>query len=243
MRRLADACILATGFRRIVLAFVAGALGGLAMPPLGLSFVLFASLPLAVWLIDGDVGTSDRPLRARLQGARDAALDGWWFGFGFHVAGLWWLGAAFLVEPDKFAWLLPLGVLGLPAVLALFSALGFALARLAWSASPLRVFAFAAALTIAETLRANLFSGFPWNEWGMALGVHLWGAQVASLVGLHGLTLLALLIGALPAACVDGVSARSLRMWPVATIAALVLLVFGFGALRTNTPASPRCPA
>ncbi len=243
MHRLADACILATGFRRIALAFVAGALAGLAMPPLGLSFVLFASFPIAVWLIDGDVGTSDSPLRARLQGARDAAFDGWWFGFGFHVAGLWWLGAAFLVEPDKFAFLLPLGVLGLPAALALFTAFGFALARLAWSASPLRVFAFAAALTVAEVLRANLFSGFPWNEWGMALGIHLWGAQVASLVGLHGLTLLALLIGALPAACVDGASAQGrIRVWPVASIAALLLLVFGYGAFRTSGPASATLP-
>ena len=242
MHRLADACILATGFRRIALAFLAGALGGLAMPPLGLSPVLFVCLPIAVWLIDGDVGASETPWGARLQGVRYAAFDGWWFGFGFHVAGLWWLGAAFLVEPDKFAWLMPLGVLGLPAVLALFSAFGFALARLAWFASPLRVFAFAAALTVAEVARANLLSGFPWNEWGMALGTHLWSAQAASLVGLHGLTVLALLIGALPAACVDGASVHRWRVWPLANIVALVVLVVGFGAYRASGPASPTLP-
>lgn len=240
MHRLAEICILASGWRRAALAFGAGALGGLAMPPLGLSFTLFASFSLAVWLLDGALGHDLRPLRARLQGCGQAALDGWCFGFGYHLVGLWWLGTAFLVEPDKFAWALPLGVLGLPAGLGLFSALGFALARLGWSASPLRVFTFAAANTLAEVLRGTLLTGFPWNSYGMAFGEHLPGAQLASVVGLYGLTLLALLAGALPAACVDLAShTRRLRAWPAAAAIALTIGVFGFGVLRLQTPASP----
>ena len=39
---------------------------------------------------------------------------GWWWGFGYFVAGLWWLGAAFLIEPDEFAWALPFGVVASP---------------------------------------------------------------------------------------------------------------------------------
>ena len=31
-------------------------------------------------------------------------------GFGYFLAGLWWVGSAFLVEADRFAWALPLGV-------------------------------------------------------------------------------------------------------------------------------------
>ena len=65
MHRLAEFCLLASGWRRAAIAFVAGALGGLAMPPFGLSFVLFASFPIAVWLIDGAVGDSKNRIRAR----------------------------------------------------------------------------------------------------------------------------------------------------------------------------------
>ena len=61
--------------------------------------------------------------------------------------GLWWLGAAFLVEADQFAWALPFGVLGLPALLAFFPAFGFALARLLWTPGAGRILALAAGLT------------------------------------------------------------------------------------------------
>lgn len=243
MHRLAEVCLLASGWRRAAIAFLAGALGGLAMPPFGLSFVLFVSLPIGVWLIDGCVGDARRPLFARLQGVRFAAVDGWCFGFGFHVAGLWWLGAAFLVEPDKFAWLLPLGVLGLPAALGLFTAFGFALARLVWSPSPLRVFTFAAALTVSEFLRGTVLTGFPWNIYGMALGEHLVLAQVASIVGLYGLTVLALAIGALPAACVDLATARqSIRIWPAALAAVLTAGIAAFGVVRLQAPPASLLP-
>ncbi|NJM35605.1 MAG: hypothetical protein HC850_13925, partial [Rhodomicrobium sp.] len=49
---------------------------------------------------------------------RQAAVSGWWFGFGFFAAGLYWIGFAFFVEADKFAALLPLAVAGFPGALA-----------------------------------------------------------------------------------------------------------------------------
>ena len=59
-------------------------------------------------------------------------MTGWWFGLGYLVPGLYWIGNAFLVDAPTFAWLLPFAVLGLPAELALFIAFGFAMARLIW---------------------------------------------------------------------------------------------------------------
>ena len=120
-------------------------------------------------------------------------------GFGYFLAGLWWVGSALLVEADKFAWALPLAVVALPAALAVFPAAGFALARLLWSPGPLRIFALAFGLGVAEWARGLLFTGFPWNDLGMALGVNLALAQTASLVGLHGLTFLTIAIFAAPA--------------------------------------------
>ena len=46
-----------------------------------------------------------------------AAVSGWWFGFGYFVAGLYWLGFAFLVDAKTFGWLLPFAVTALPVVL------------------------------------------------------------------------------------------------------------------------------
>src|SRR5436190_1807786 len=103
------------------------------------------------------------------RGVPAAATAGWWFGLGHFVPGLYWLGYAFLVDASTFAWLMPFAVLGLPAYLALFPALGFALARLIWTRDGSRVIALAISLTISEWLRAHVLTGFPWNTFGYAL--------------------------------------------------------------------------
>ena len=233
MTRLAQSAILAWGWRRWLLAFVAGALGALAMPPFGVFPALVLGLTVAVWLLDGAVGEGSTPRRGAVL---SAAVAGWWWGFGYFVAGLWWLGAAFLVEADQFAWAMPLGVLGLPAVLALFMAAGFALARALWAPGFVRIVSLAVGLTVSEALRGFAFTGFPWNSIGLALGQNLWLMQAASLVGLHGLTLLAVLIGAAPAALGTGKTAAG-RWGPVGAAGLALGALAAYGALRV--PGSP----
>src|SRR4029077_14360921 len=92
-----------------------------------------------------------------------------WFGFGYFLAGLYWVGAAFLVDAKTFGWLMPFAVVALPAGLALFTAFGFALARLMWTRGAMRILMLAAALTLAEWLRGHVLTGFPWNAYGYAL--------------------------------------------------------------------------
>jgi apolipoprotein N-acyltransferase len=229
---LADHVILSWGWRRRLIALGAGAAGALAMPPFGLWPLLAVPLTLAIWLLDGVTAQSRTGLFWRAFGA------GWWWGLGYHVAGLWWLGAAFLVEADQFAWAMPLGVLGLPSVLAVFSGLAFALARIFWPPGLARIILFAVMLAGAEWLRGHVLTGFPWNSLGMALGQNLWLAQNAAWAGLHGLTLLAALVFSSPAALATGDTI--MRRWapPVLAAATLVALA-GFGAWRIPATPSP----
>jgi apolipoprotein N-acyltransferase len=134
------------------------------------------------------------------------------------------------VEAERFAWALPLGVVGLPAGLALFTAFGFLLARLMWSPGAARILALAAGLTIAEWMRGHILTGFPWNDFGMVLGGNLILAQAASIFGLYGLTLLSVLLFAAPALLGD---VRPNRLFVAASALALAgLAVFGLGRLR-----------
>jgi apolipoprotein N-acyltransferase len=235
MKSLSARVTLSWGWTRALVAFLGGAVGALAMPPFGILPALAVSLTVAVWLIDG-AATSGRFGRASTFVS--AGIAGWWWGFGYFVAGLWWLGSAFLVEADQFAWALPFGVLGLPALLAFFPALGFALARLLWSPGWERIFAFAFGLTIAEWLRGNLFTGFPWNTPGMALGQNLWLMQAASVVGLYGLTVLAILVCAAPATLGGGDTPRRRWVAPALALTALALLA-AFGAWRIPGAPTP----
>jgi apolipoprotein N-acyltransferase len=236
---LVEGVILSWGWRRRAIAFASGAAGALALPPFSLFAFIAVPLTIAVWLIDGaqDRG-SGRPLIASMRAAFGA---GWWMGFGYFLAGLWWVGAAFLVEADKFAWALPLGVVALPAALAFFPAAGFAIARLLWSSGPARVFALAFGLGLTEWARGLLFTGFPWNDLGMALGANLGLAQIASLVGLHGLTFLTIAIFAAPAT-LWRVGESRLRLAPAGLAALALALIAAFGAFRLAAPASATLP-
>jgi apolipoprotein N-acyltransferase len=225
LRAAGLAIILAWGWRRAAIALVAGALSALAMAPFNAWPVLFLTFPVAVWLIDGAAA-------GRGRGVPAAALSGFWFGLGYFVPGLYWIGYAFLVDAPTFAWLMPFAVLGLPAYLALFTAFGFALARLLWTRDASRILALAVSLTMAEWLRGHVLTGFPWNAFGYALTEPLALAQTASLIGLWGMTFLCVAIFASPAVLIDGPS-RGRRPWLAPVTALLLLGAMGiFGVVR-----------
>ena len=94
----------------------------LALAPFNFWPILFLTFPVMVWLIDGSAA-------GRFGGVLAAVVAGWLFGFGYFLAGLYWVGHAFLVDAKTFGWLLPFAVTALPAGLAIFTAAGFALAR------------------------------------------------------------------------------------------------------------------
>jgi apolipoprotein N-acyltransferase len=229
---VAHSVVLAWGWRRATIAFAAGA--GSALPLLILGFwpaqmvawlIPFITFPMMVWLIDGAAG-------GRIRAAFAAAGAGWWFGFGYFLAGLYWVGNAFLVDAKTFGWLLPLAVIALPAGLALYTSIGFALARLIWTRGATRILALAVAMTAAEWLRGHLFSGFPWNTFGYLLALPLWLAQGAAVVGIWGMTFAAVAIYAAPAVLADE-KAETKRAWTAVGLAAATIIALAiFGAVR-----------
>lgn len=209
-------------------ALISGACGALALAPFDVTPAFFVPMGAAVLLLD------------RAAHWSIALKAGWWLGFGYFLASLWWLGAAFLVEPH-FIWAMPLAVLGLPALLALFLATGFGLAYVLWRPGFMRLLSLALALTWSEAMRGVLFTGFPWNSLGMSLGSSLLLAQSGSLIGLNGLTFLSVVLFASPV------------LWfteqkRLTKSAALLLSAFGFaalvlfGALRLSQPVPPSVP-
>ena len=236
-RPLSDRIVLLDGWPRRLFAFAAGACGVLAMAPLGIFPAMALSLVSAVWLLDGapraSLGRDGR--RRDLWPTLVSAFGvGWWWGFGYFVAGLYWLGSAFLVEPAEYVWALPFGVVGLPAVLGVYTGLSFAFARAIWMPGAGRVVVLALALLGCEWLRGVLFTGFPWNDLGMTLGTNLVLAQAASAVGLHGLTALTVLIFAAPATLADRPHGRRTVM-PTLIACGALLAIAGFGAARLAT--------
>ena len=196
MERIAESIMLSWGLKRLLLAFAAGALSVLALPPFNFFAVLFVSFPVLVWLLDGASGSAERGLLGRM---RPAFATGWWFGFGYFVAGLWWLGNALLVDANGFAWALPLAVLGLPALLALFYGVAASLAWLLWSDGIGRIAALGAAFGLIEWARSFVLTGFPWNAIGYAAMPAPLMMQSVELVGIFGMSALTVFVFSAPA--------------------------------------------
>ena len=237
MTRLAEWTMLAHGWRRFLLMLVAGAVAALSIPPLFILPVLFVAFPFWIWALDG---AERRTGLGRLFGP--AFGIGFAFGWGYFIVAFHWLGAAFLLEGGVYLVVMPFAILALAALIALFWGLASALAHLFWSHGAFRIVTLAAFLSLAEYARGTLFSGFPFDLLGYALTANTEMMQLASIVGVYGLTALAALLAMTPALIwpADG-RGLAARLIPFFLAIAVIAAQIGYGNVRLNgTPVTPR---
>src|SRR5256714_6463331 len=193
--RLAQEVAELAGWRRYGLAFLLGVLLAGAWPPVDLTPLIFVAFPGLLWLDEGS------------RGIWASARLGYVFGFGFFLAGMYWIAAALFVDISSFWWALPFAVLGLPALFALWpaaallvTALGSGRVRLSPDA---RLCLFAAAWGGPEWGRGHAFTGLPWNlvgyAWSGGFPGSLYLLQSAAWVGIYALDFVTVLAASLPA--------------------------------------------
>ncbi|MEM7684368.1 MAG: apolipoprotein N-acyltransferase [Pseudomonadota bacterium] len=214
-------------WQRLGLAAFSGVLMTAGQPPVGIPWLMFLAVPILVWLLHG------------APSARSAAWTGWAAGFGYFVTGLHWIGNAFLVDPDKFLLMMPLGVMGLPAGLALFWALAFWAAKRCWARVGWHgALVIATMLSAVELARGYVLTGFPW-----ALPAYAWVdtpiMQAASWAGPFGLTFITLVLTGVPL-----VALAERRFVPVAlSLAAFTALwIAGTARVPPEVVTSPTQP-
>ena len=232
MERYAGRIVFLWGWKRALVAFVVGTFAVLGQAPYDFFAACFVSFPVLVWLLDGAVADRQVGFLLRLM---PAFVTGWWFGFGYFLAGLWWVGGALLVEAESFAWALPFAVVGIPLVLAFFYGFAAAIARLFWSDGIGRIAAVAFAFGLIEWLRTFLFTGFPWNPLGFAAMPMPLFMQSVTMIGVTGMNVLAVFVFAMPALLSDR---RNLKLgFSLATL--LVVAHATYGYFRLASPAAP----
>lgn len=208
-----------SGWRRHFAAFLFGICGTLTLAPLFL-------FPLLLPAFSG--------LFALLQLApsRKAMFwDGWWWGWGFFMSGLYWFCVALLTDADRFAWLIPFALFGLTGVIALYSALACVLMSYIPVRGLSRLLMFAVVWVSVEYARALCLSGFPWNLIGYSFGFSTASLQLASVVGIYGLTFLAVVVGLTPMMTLAGKRGRQSAGCVWAVVAAALI----WGAWRLGS--------
>ena len=116
--------------------------------------------------------------------------------------------ALFIVPPVLVAWALPPG----------------------WP----RLLGFAGVWVLAELARGVLFTGFPWNLIGTVWAFAALPVQAASVIGVHGLSLLTMLLAGLPLL-------PGWRPWAGAALMMAGLAGFGLWRLAEPDPHRNRC--
>lgn len=157
-------------------------------------------------------------------------LSGFLFGFGFFVSSLWWIGNALLVGGNEFKWAYPLAAGGLPLLLAIFPMIGTGLTRIFAKGRSFKSFiVFITFMFLAEFTRGTMFTGFPWNLFGMAWTNNLAVLQILSVGGVYLLTALTIFMFTAPAFAFKGVAHKALRgaMLGAALLCGIGLYTFG----------------
>ena len=200
-----------------VQALLWGGLSAAALPPLHIVPVLLFAVPGLLRLI-GRTQTI-----ARVFGVA------WCFGFGLALCGLYWITEPVLTEAAIFWWLVPFAAPLLSVAVACY-AIPPVLAAWFVKAPLPRLLVFAGSWVISNLAQQFFFSGFPWNFWGTDWAVP--GVvgdvmlQPASLVSVHGLTLVTIILAGLPMFGRHG----------LITLVGVLALWAGFGWHRLQTP-------
>ena len=244
LTELAERVILLEGWKASLLALVAGAISALSLAPYHVFPLLFFTFPILVWLLEGSVPSlNKRGKSGFFRRIWPAFKTGWLFGFGYFLAGLWWIGKAFLVDADEFIYLLPFAVVALPAGLAIFWGLAGVFTRAIWSHGWTRLLSLAVCLTAMEYLRGNILSGFPWNLPGYAFMPSPLFMQTANLIGVYGVTFITVLIAATAGIFIPGPDGPAIHVRrALMTAIFLALGHIGYGAFVLTTADTKNVP-
>ena len=203
-----------------VLCLAAGAAAALAQPPWGFLPGLLG-YGLLFRLCDA---ASPKPLKS-------AFFRAWLTGAAYFMISLWWLAEPFQVDAEEQGWMAPFAVLLMAGGMALFwGAAGVAYRALAGRGIA-RTLLFAGTLSGFEFLRGHILTGFPWDLPGESWAAGSPPSQLAAVVGVYGLTLVTVLVAALPFA----MRIRTARGLAPGLAAGLIVAgLYGFGAWRLD---------
>lgn len=209
-------------WQAMVLCFLVGAATALAFAPTDCWWLLPITIPLFYLLLDSAAGR------------RHGLGRGFAFGYGFFMAGTWWIANALAVDVEKFGWMIPLSVGGLSAVMALWFAL---LGWLVWwkrsGDAYTDVLRFLILWVVVEYVRTLGMFGFPWNLLGYTALVSDRVSQLGALTGVYGLSFLVGACALLPVVWIKpGISERNRMIYSAVTLIALII-IYGYGMART----------
>ncbi len=125
-------------------------------------------------------------------------IAAWFFGLGWFLFGLYWIGSAFIVADKYHIFLMPIAIVLLPSLLALFWGCACIIAKLLSENKTFSIIYIIIFLSLFEYLRAKIFTGFPWLMPSIVLSSNENLIQIFSFIGSFSANIVVLTISVLP---------------------------------------------
>ena len=109
-------------------------------------------------------------------------LNGFVFGFGFYLSGIFWIAYS-LTFDDSFKFLIPFALILIPLFLSLFTGLTILIVGQFLSYNFSSLLLFSGSLALSDYIRGKILTGFPWNLWSYSWS---WLTEVLQMLNLSG---------------------------------------------------------
>ncbi len=164
------------------------------------------------------------------QMVRKLSAIGYWFGFGFFVAGFYWIGNALLVDVQATGWLYPIVLLLNGGFFGIFTILPLVMTKFGRTVLAKILLMAGMWILSAEWLRSFLLTGFPWNPLSSVLSFNPVWLQTLGIFGTYGLSGILILISSLPMVWILG--RCKCNVWAPLMAILLVVAMWGYGEYK-----------
>ena len=212
---------------------ILGGLTSLSLPPYNYLFINFASLGLFFVYVF---------LKKKSVKKKHSFAYGWFFGFGYFLTNLYWITIS-LTFDKNFDFLIPLALIFIPSFMAIFYGLATYCFFFVKIKKPIsNLFLFSLLLGLAEFLRGNILTGFPWNLIVYSFSENLEILQIISFIGTYSFNVLCISFFCSPAIFVLRENNKEIFVSVFLLLSPIILFTLGSSKIKnfqlSNTTAN-----
>ena len=208
-----------------------GSLSVISFHPFNITIINLIIFPLFFYLIVY-INKKSKSVYRKKPLRKNLFTFGLLFGFGFYLSGISWIVNS-LTFDDNFKILIPFALILIPLFLSLFIAIPILFIGPHLNLNFSSIFLFSSVLAISEYLRAQIFTGFPWNLWAYSTVWLTEIIQIVNLIGLNSFNLVVITVFTLPVIIFFRISIIK-KILCFVTISSIILSLFIFGNYEIN---------
>tara|TARA_B110000046_G_scaffold155950_1_gene166518 strand:- start:739 stop:2253 length:1515 start_codon:yes stop_codon:yes gene_type:complete len=195
-----------------------GAISSFSLPPYNYFIINFITFPLFFIFLFNKKKTSNN---------KSFFKYGWFFGFGYFLFSLYWITIS-LTFDQSIKFLIPLVIILLPALLAIFFGLITYLFSIFYSKNVVSsFFTFSILFGTIEFIRGSILTGFPWNLIAFSFSDSVYFIQILSVIGTYSFNLICISLFTVPAVFILRNSKKEIMVCFFFILISFSFLIFG----------------